>query len=62
MPIICGMKEYIETLQAGGQPKPVRVWKREGGQTVVDVWPQVGWRPGEKGRAGQGGAVGDRAG
>ena len=38
-PIVTGLKEYAEALEAGGKPKPVAVVARPDGQLVVDAGP-----------------------
>ena len=38
-PIVTGLKEYAEALQAGGKPTPCGVTTRPDGQVVVDVGP-----------------------
>ena len=38
-PIVTGLKEYAEALEAGGKPRPCGVEERPDGQVVVDVGP-----------------------
>ena len=38
-PIVTGLKEYAEAMEAGGKPKPCGVTTRPDGQMVVDVGP-----------------------
>ena len=42
LPVAWGIREFIEALEAGGQPKPNAVTKRPDGQLVVDAFP-IGW-------------------
>ena len=37
---IVGLREYAESLEAGGQPKPRRLHQRPDGQYVAEVLPQ----------------------
>ena len=39
LPVAWGIREFIEALEAGGQPKPNAVTKRPDGQLVVDAFP-----------------------
>lgn len=39
MPVIAGMRELAESLEAGGQRRPNSVTERDDGQLVVDVFP-----------------------
>ncbi len=38
--VVVGLREFAESLEAGGQPKPGRLYQRPDGQTVVQVLPQ----------------------
>lgn len=39
VPVVSGLREYAETLEAGGSPKPNGLRRRADGQVVVDVFP-----------------------
>ena len=39
VPIVTGLREYAEALEAGGQPPPHAVRSRPDGQLVADVLP-----------------------
>ena len=44
LPVAWGLREYIEAMEAGGQPRPAGVTERPDGQLVVDAFP-MGWGP-----------------
>jgi hypothetical protein len=37
---VVALREYAEALEAGGQPKPKKIYKRPDGQSVVEVLPK----------------------
>ena len=39
VPVVSGLREYAEALEAGGAPKPNSVRRRPDGQVVADVFP-----------------------
>lgn len=39
MPIVSGLREYAEALEAGGSPRPYSTYQRPDGQWVADVFP-----------------------
>ncbi len=39
LPVAWGLREFIEAMEAGGQPKPNAVIKRPDGQLVIDAFP-----------------------
>jgi len=39
VPLVSGLREYAETLEAGGAPKPVGVRTLPSGQHILDVFP-----------------------
>lgn len=39
MPIVSGLREFAEAMEAGGQPKPNSITTRADGQLVADVVP-----------------------
>lgn len=40
LPIVNGLLDYIESLQAGGAAPPLALSQRPGGQWVASVWPR----------------------
>lgn len=39
-PVVAAIREYAETLEAGGQAKPRKLYQRPDGQHVAEVVPQ----------------------
>jgi hypothetical protein len=39
LPIVTGLYEMEAAMAAGGQPRPVQLARRAGGQWVARVWP-----------------------
>ena len=39
MPVVTGLRELAEALEAGGAPRHNGVRRRKDGQAVVDAWP-----------------------